>query len=188
MGALSTNSTAPSPVGPAAVAEGAVPSTAADPLAGFGPILAAVAQRDRATADASADRLDGGMKFLDDFTAACQTEVRPAMDAVAERLRQLGGDGLVEEHPGGEARFRSPRIALWMSLSGEIVGEPRLDRYPYLLLEADVEGRRVQVDEGDMWRGAGGNTSRRVGAWEVSDLTRQRVTETLLSIARRAAH
>ena len=188
MGALSANSTAPSPVGPADVAEGAVPSTAADPLAGFGPILAAVAQRERATADASADRLDGGRKFLDDFTAACQTEVRPAMDAVVERLRQLGGDGLVEEHPGGEARFRSPRLALWMSLRGEIVGEPRLDRYPYLLLEADVEGRRVQVDEGDMWRGAGGNTSRRVGAWEVSDLTRQRVTETLLSIARRAAH
>ena len=91
------------------------------------------------------------------------------MDAVVERLRQLGGDGLVEEHPGGEARFRSPRLALWMSLKGEIVDEPRLDRYPYLLLEADVEGRKVQVDEGDMWRGAGGNTSRRVGAWDVSE-------------------
>jgi len=188
MGAPSANSTAPSPVGPADVPEVAGPSAAADPLAGFGPILAAVAQRDRDVADASAGRLDAGRKFLDDFNAACQTEVRPAMDAVVERLRQLGGDGLVEEHPGGEARFTNPRLALWMSLRGEIVGEPRLDRYPYLLLEADVEGRKVQVDEGDMWRGAGGNTSRRVGAWEVSELTRQRVTAALLAIARRAAH
>jgi len=75
-----------------------------------------------------------------------------------------------------------------MSLKGEVVGEPRLDRYPYLLLEADVEGRKVQVDEGDMWRGAGGNTSGRIGTWEISDLTRKRVTEELLAIARRAAH
>jgi hypothetical protein len=185
MGAPSANSTTPSPVRPADVAG---LSTVADPLAGFGPILAAVAQRDRDAADAGADRLDARRKFLDDFTAACQTEVRPAMDAVVERLRQLGGDGLVEEHPGGEARFRSPRLALWMSLKGRIVDEPRLDRYPYLLLEADVEGLKVQVDEGDMWGGAGGNTSRRVGAWEVSELTRQRVTEELLAIARRAAH
>ncbi len=188
MGTPSANSTVASPVRPAGVAEGTGLSTASDPLAGFGPILAAVAQRDRSAAEVSADRLDAGRKFLDDFATACETEVRPAMDAVLERLRQLGGDGLVEEHPGGEARFRSPRVALWMSLKGEIVGEPRLDRYPYLLLEADVEGRKVQVYEGDMWRGAGGNTSRRVGAWEVSDLTRQRVTEALLAIARRAAH
>ena len=188
MGAPSANSTAPSPVGPADIAQSVVTSTASDPLAGFGPILAAVAQRDDNAAEVSADRFDAGRKFLDDFATACAREVRPAMDAVVERLRQLGGDGLVEEHPGGEARFRSPRLALWMSLKGEIVDEPRLDRYPYLLLEADVEGRKVQVDEGDMWRGAGGNTSRRVGAWDVSELTRQRVTEALLAIARRAAH
>ncbi len=188
MGAPSANSTAPSPVVPADVAEGVAPSTADDPLAGFGPILAAVAQRDDNAAEVSADRFDARRKFLDDFATACEREVRPAMDAVVERLRQLGGDGLVEEHPGGEARFTSPRVALWMSLKGEIVGEPRLDRYPYLLLEADVEGRTVQVDEGDMWRGAGGNTSRRVGAWDVSEITRQRVTEALLAIARRAAH
>ncbi len=188
MGAPSANSTAPGAVGPAEVAESVVPSTAGDPLAGFGPILAAVAQRDRDAAGVSADRLDAGKRFLDDFAAACEREVLPAMDAVIERLRQLGGDGLVVQHLGGEARFPNPRLALWMSLKGEIVGEPRLDRLPYLLLEADVEGRKVQVDEGDMWRGAGGNTSRRVGAWEVSDLTRQRVTDELLAIARRAAH
>jgi hypothetical protein len=187
MGAPSLNSTTSSPAGLASVIEGAGPSSATDPLAGLDPILAAVAQRDRDAAEITADRLDAGQKFLDDFATACATEVRPAMDAVLERLRQLGGGGLIEEHPGGEARFRSPRLALWMSLKGEMVGEPRLDRFPYLLFEADVQGRKVQVDEGDMWRGAGGHTSGRVGVWQISDLTRQRVTEELLAIARRAA-
>jgi hypothetical protein len=81
------------------------------------------------------------------------------MAAVLERLCQLGGARLIEEHPGGEARFRNPRLALWMSLKGDIVGEPHLDRYPYLLLEADVEALKVQVDEGDMRRGAGSNST-----------------------------
>ena len=121
------------------------------------------------------------------FAIACETEVRPAMKAVLDRLRQLGGGGLVEEHAGGEPRFPQPRIVLWMSLKGELVGEPRPDRYPYLQLEADVERRQVQVDEGDMWRGAGGRTSGRARAWDLSELTRQRVTDELLVIARRAA-
>jgi hypothetical protein len=109
------------------------------------------------------------------------------MFAVLARLRELGGDGQIEEHPGGEARFRNPRLTLWMSLNGPIVGEPRLDRYPYLQLEADVERRQVQVDEGDMWRGVGGHSSGRVATWGTADLTKQRVTEELLAIARRAA-
>jgi hypothetical protein len=146
-----------------------------------------VAQKDRDSDELTADRLEAGQKFLEDFAAACATEVRPAMDAVLERLRQLGGGGLVEEHPGGEARVHNPRLALWMSLKGEIVGEPRLDRYPYLQLEADVEKRKVQVDEGDMWRGAGGHSSGRVGAWDVAELTRDRITKELLAIAGRAA-
>jgi hypothetical protein len=62
-----------------------------------------------------------------------------------------------------------------MSLKGDIVGEPHLDRYPYLQLEADVEALKVQVDEGDMWRGAGGNSTGRAGTWEMVDLTRNRV-------------
>jgi hypothetical protein len=131
--------------------------------------------------------LEAGQKFLDEFAKACATEVRPAMDAVLERLRQLGGDGLVEEHSGGEARFPNPRLTLWVSLKGEIVGEPRLDRFPYLQLEADVERRKVQVDEGDMWRGAGGHSSGRVGAWDVDELRRDRIIKELLAVALRAA-
>jgi hypothetical protein len=167
--------------------DGAGPAPATDPLEAFGPLLAAVAQKDRDSDELTADRLEAGQKFLEDFAAACATEVRPAMEAVLERLRQLGGGGLVEEHPGGEARFHNPRLALWMSLKGEIVGEPRLDRYPYLQLEADVEKRKVQVDEGDMWRGAGGHSSGRVGAWDVAELTGDRITKELLAVAGRAA-
>src|SRR5262249_26920616 len=58
----------------------------------------------------------------------CVNEVRPAMRAVLQRLQRLGGDGLVEEHPGGEARFRKPGLALWMSLKDKIAGKPRPDR------------------------------------------------------------
>jgi len=168
----------PTGIGPSATID--------DLLAGFGPLVAAVAQGDRDSADRSAERLEAGQKFLDDFATACESEVKPAMNAVLERLRQVGGGALVEEHPGGEARFTKPRIALWMSLEGE-VGAPRLDRYPYLLLEADIDSRTVQVDEGDMWRGAGGNCSGRVGVWEVPELTRERVIRELLAIAQRAA-
>ena len=158
-----------------------------DTLDGFGPVLAAVAQRDHDSDELTADRLEAGHKFLEDFAAACAAEVRPAMDAVVSRLQQLGGGGVVEEHTGNEVRVRNPRVTLWMSLKGEIVGEPRLDRYPYLQLEADVERRKVQVDEGDMWRGAGGHSSGRVAAWDLSELTGDKVTKELLAIARRAA-
>jgi hypothetical protein len=157
-----------------------------DPLAALGPIVAAVAESDRRSSELTADRLEAGQKFLENFATACETEVKPAMKAVLERLSQLGGGGLIEEHPGGEARFRNPRLGLWMSLKGEIVGEPHLDRYPYLQLEADIEALKVQVDEGDMWRGAGGNRTGRAGTWELADLTRRRVTEELLAVAQRA--
>ncbi len=179
--------TGPSAVGPAGAGQSAGRATATDPLAELGPVLAAVAQRDRESAEAASVRAELGRKFLNDFAKACVQEIRPAMSAVLERLQQLGGDGVIEEHAGGEARFQKPRIALWMSLKDKIVGEPRLDRHPYLLFEADVESQKVQVDEGDMWRGAGGNFSGRVGVWEVTELTHDRVTKELLSIAHRAA-
>jgi len=189
MGAPNATSAASRPIGEASSREGeglGPTAVADDVLAAFGPLVAAVAQRDRDSAEVGAERLAAREKFLADFATACETEVKPAMNAVRQRLRDLGGDALVEEHPGGEARFAKPRIALWMSFEGE-VGLPRLDRHPYLLFEADDEERKVQVDEGDMWRGAGGNSSGRAGKWEVSELTQDRVTRELLAIARQAA-
>ena len=159
---------------------------ATDPLAALGPILATVAQRDRESAELATERAEVAQKFLDEFATRCVNEVRPAMRAVLQRLQQLGGDALIEEHPGGEARFQKPRIALWMSLKDQISREPRLDRYPYLLLEADVSSRTIQVDEGNMWRGAGGNFSGRVGVWEPTELTHERITKELVAICSQA--
>ena len=158
-----------------------------DPLAALDRILADVAQKDRLRAEQNAEEHDEMQRFLAEFHAVCDAEVRPAMAAVLERLRDHGGGGVIEEHPGGEARFRHPSLILWMSLEGEIAGVPRADLEPYLQLEADVEHRAIEVSEGDMWRKAGGKRSGRIGSWQLSDLTREHVIDELLAIARRAA-
>jgi hypothetical protein len=87
-------------VGPAAGSQSAGQLAATDPLAELGPVLAGVAQRDAESAEAATVRAELGRSFLDDFAKACAQEVRPAMNAVLERLQQLGGDGLIEEHSG----------------------------------------------------------------------------------------
>lgn len=135
----------------------------------------------------NARALDEQEEFATGFRTACQTEVRPAMQAVLERLQSTGGGGIIEGHPGGEPRFPGPSLTLWMSLAGEIVGAPRADRCPYLEIEADVAKRRAQVSEGDMWLGGGGGRSGRAAQWQLPELTYERVVQELLSIARRAA-
>ena len=130
--------------------------TAFGPLAEIDAIVARVALKNREAAESSARTVDEREEFISAFRTACQTELRPAMQAVLERLQSAGGGGVIEEHPGGEPRFPAPRLTLWMSLAGEITGTPRVDRCPYLEIEADVAKRRAQVSEGDMWRGGGG--------------------------------
>lgn len=165
-------------------APGSVPI--GDPLAEIDAIVDEVVRRDHQTAQQAANARDEMEKFTSAFKAACQAHIRPAMEAVIERLRQRGGGGIIEEHPGGEARYRYPCIILWMSLQGDIMGEPRPDREPYMQLEADVASREVQVSEGDMWLGAGGHHSGRTDKWQLSDLTQARIIEELVAIARRA--
>jgi hypothetical protein len=149
-------------------------------------VVAEVARRDRQSAQENADERTEMENFITAFKSACQSQVRPAMEAVLERLQGHGGGGLIEDHPGGEARYRHPCIILWMSLEGEIVGEPRPDREPYLKLEADVATRAVQVSEGDMWLGSGGHQTGRTDKWQLSDVTRDRVIDELVAIADRA--
>ena len=72
-----------------------------------------------------------------------------------------------------------------MSLSGELIGRPRQDQHPYLQLDFDLALQRVNVAEGDMWKGHG--SSGPVGSWIVSEITDAVVTESLLGILRRAA-
>jgi hypothetical protein len=158
-----------------------------DPLASFDTILAQIAEREVETDARSAHRIDANKKFLAAFAEACEREVRPAMEAVIARLRSGGGGGSIEQHPGGEARFLNASLIAWMSLEGEIVGEPRPDREPYLQIEADVDAHEVPVFEGDMWRGGGGGRSGRVATWQLSDLTNAGIIAELLEIARRSA-
>lgn len=162
-------------------------TTGADPLAAIDVIVADVARRSKEEAERSVVEVDDREHFLTGFQTACQSKVIPAMQAVLDRLEKAGGGGVIEEHRGDEPRFPTPRLTLWMSLEGEIDGDPRPDRHPYLELEADVEHLLVQFSEGDMWRGGGGGSSGRVDALPLGDLTHDHITEELLRIARRSA-
>jgi hypothetical protein len=157
-----------------------------DLLAGFDTVLAAVARGDVDAKERSARQHDENETFLSEFATACQQQARPAMEAVVQRLQGNGGGGVIEEHPGGEPRFRNPTLILWMSLEGDIVGEPRPDRNPYLQLEGDVTTHQVLVDEGDMWRGRPGTHCGRIATWQVSEITRDRTIQELLDIAQRS--
>ena len=163
------------------------PGAGADPLSGFDAIVAEVAEKSRESAQRSTRDSDDQGRFLADFLTMCQCEVRPAMQAVLDRLHRAGAGGLIVEDPGTGARVRNPRLTMWMSLEGEIDGGPRPDRHPYLELDADVAGRKVDISEGDMWRGAGGGRSGRTGVWPLAEITHDRVVQELLAIARRAA-
>ena len=174
---------------PAAPSEpvGASESTTGDDrLSEIDTILAQLTDNDRLSAADAAGRISARQGFLADFATVCNAEVRPAMTSVLEQLEAAGGAGLIEEHPGGEPRFATPRLTLWMSLQGEIVGSPRLDSHPYLQLDADVTGCQIQVSEGDMWGGRGGHSGS-ADVWQLSEVTQDRVIQELLSIVRRAA-
>jgi hypothetical protein len=166
----------------------ATAASAADPLVEIESILAALKRDDQLSAESASRLLEVRQDFLDEFQAICRTEARPAMQAVLDRLRQYGGDGLIEEHPGGEARVSTPRLTLWMSLQGQISGAPRLDRHPYLQLDADVDNRAIRLTEGDNWQGRGTSHGGTAGSWKPADVTRALVTEELLAIVRRSAH
>jgi hypothetical protein len=144
-------------------------------------------ERDVQSAESAAHVLENRQAFFDAFHEVCSTEVRPAMQAVLDRLAQEGGGGLIEEHPGGEARVSTPRLTLWMSLQGTIEGAPRLDRNPYLQVDADVTDRVIRLTEGDSWRGGGAGHSGPAGTWKPADVTRELVTRELLGIIGRAA-
>jgi hypothetical protein len=125
------------------------------------------------------------VSFLEEFAAVCEREIRPAMEAVLERLRQNGGGGLIQERSGGEGQSATPRLTLWMSLDGEIAGSPRQDRHPYLQLDPNQAERQVQVWEGDMWHGAG--STARVAPWHRSEITKDSVTKVTIDMVRRVA-
>jgi hypothetical protein len=187
MGTPRTSPTTLRLLAPLAAEHSSLPTSGDGLLEGFTAIAAFVADRDRQSAEDSARQLDAEDEFLAAFQGVCSTVVRPAMQSAIDRLASGGGSGLIVEHPGGEARFRRPSLAIWMSLEGDFKDEPHEDRHPYLAFEADVSRRQVYVSEGDRWHDAGGNTSGRVGTWDIADITGEKVVNELLQIACRAA-
>jgi hypothetical protein len=158
-----------------------------DPLGEIDEIMAGLTASSLAADERSAKVLDDRRLFVDEFKQRCTDDVRPAMEAVLDRLRRNGGGGLVEEHPGGEPRVSTPRLTAWLSPVGEITGTPRPDRLPYLQLDADVNERKVRVTEGDVWGPGDRGHSGSGGTWKLDDLTGATVTRELLDILRRVA-
>jgi hypothetical protein len=158
------------------------------PLAEIGSILAAMNRRDQESEATATRLLEDRQAFFDQFQAICENAVRPGMEAVLGTLREAGGDGLIEEHPGGEPRVSTPRLTLWMSLNGAIIGTPRSDRHPYLQLDAEVDSGTIRLTEGDVWRGGGAGRSGTAGSWNPADVTRTVVIQELLDIVRRSSH
>lgn len=122
-------------------------------------------------------------RFLDDFRKLDESVIHPAMEATLKELRKDGGGGRVEVRQ--EDLMHRPRVTLWMSLEGEIEGEPHQDRNPYLQLDADVAHRQVAVWEGDMWMKEG--VSRDTAPFKMDEITTESITERILGILQRAA-
>jgi hypothetical protein len=125
-------------------------------------------------------------KFSAEFTRRFEDEVRPAMDAILVRLRADGGGGVIIERPADETRRFAHRFTLWMSLLGEIDPAPRADRHPYLQLDADPDSRRVEIWEGDLWRGRAGGMSGKVAVWTLRDMNGPHVEREAIDILRRS--
>jgi hypothetical protein len=157
-----------------------------DPLAEIDHLMEQLKGEEQRSAARSAQLLADRSDFSSQFTAICEQEIRPPMEAIVERLRRNGGGGLIEEGAEDASRRRDHRLTLWMSLHGEIDGSPREDRHPYLQLDANVNKRSVVISEGDMWQGHGGNRSGKVGEWWLTEITAALVTREALAILRRS--
>jgi hypothetical protein len=161
-------------------------SVAGDPLAEIDQLMQNRLREEHEAAESSAKLQTDRSDFAAEFTSVCEQQVRPAMEAILERLRRNGGGGRIEERPENAGQHHTHRLTLWMSFSGEITGAPRQDRHPYLQLDADLDKRSVLVSEGDMWQGQGGSRSGKFAEWQLVEITTDRVTEELLTIIRRA--
>lgn len=165
----------------------AVPSGGVDPLAEIDQLMQTKLREEQEAADLRAQLQIDRSDFAAEFTTVCDQQVRPAMEAVLERLRRNGGGGVIEERPENIGEHHTHRLTLWMSLRDEITGAPRQNEHPYLQLDAEVGKRSVTVSEGDMWQGHhGAGRSGRFAEWQAAEITAARVTEELLAILRRA--
>jgi hypothetical protein len=160
-------------------------TTSIDLLAEVDHIFEMRSRRMHHSADMQSQADTENTRLQDEFASVCVETIEPAMQGFLERLRMNGGGGLLEIREGVRGAGVSPRVRLWMSLSGELIGRPRQDQHPYLQLDFDMAQQRVNVAEGDMWKGHG--TSGPAETWMTSEITAELVTQSLLHILRRAA-
>jgi hypothetical protein len=158
-----------------------------DPLAQIDEIERSWIDGERHRAEEAERVVAASSAFSADFTRRFEDDVRPAMEAIIERLQADGGGGVILERAADESRHFTHRFTLWLSLLGEIKGIPREDRYPYLRLDADVDKRCVEVWEGDLWRNRRGGTSRKVAVWTLQEMDGPHAEREAIEILRRSA-
>lgn len=163
-------------------ADGVKPGTEEDPLIEIDKIVDRWSHLRQETVDERARAEIETEHFLGKFQAITKSVIRPTMETAIERLRKDGGDGLIEE--GSLNVLHKPRVVLWMSMEGEIVGRPRQDLNPFLRFDADTVHGRIDVWEGDMVARQG--TSRPMSPLSMSDVTSESVMERIVEVLRRA--
>jgi hypothetical protein len=171
---------------PPSAADESIGAAEEDPLAEIDRLMQKLRDDEKRTADQLAQLATERSEFSADFVTVFEERVRPSMQLIIDRLRSNGGDGVILERPENGRLSHNHLFTLWMSLEGEISGEARVDRLPYLRLEADVNKRLVMVSEGDMWEGHGGNRSGEVAEWKLPEITPAAVTQEALAILRRS--
>ena len=123
-------------------------------------------------------------KFLNDFREISGRVIKPAMEAVVQRLQRDGGDEMIWD--GEPDAMHRPRVILWMSLKGKDDGPPRQDLNPYLQLDVDTPHRRIDIWEGDTWEHAG--VSRATTPWHLTDISTESVNRRVMGILDRATN
>jgi hypothetical protein len=162
---------------------GSLPAEGKENLVEVDTALRVWSRREREFAQRQAAEQADLDRFLADFEDISERVLKPTLDAVVQRLRSDGGDGILwERRPDA---VHGPRLTLWMSLEGEMSAEPHQDRNPFLQLDADVAHRRVNVWEGDMWQKQG--VSQQTLPWHLSEISPASVTERVVGILGRAA-
>ena len=160
------------------------PEAQTDSVGGIDRILGEWTDREEEFAKKADEAKAGREEFLDRFRDVMGCVIKPAMEAIVQRLEEDGGDGAIWE--GDSEAMHRPRVILWMSLKGKMSNSPRQDRNPYLQLDLDMARHQIDVWEGDMWENTG--VSRATDPWDLRDITPEKINRAVMGILDRATN